>query len=58
VKCAARRLEIELAPDNSVRIILRCDAAYEAAVLFDTIASSARNEGVVFLEFDAVERTR
>lgn len=46
----AGKLEIELRRDHSVHIILCCDSAYEAAVLFQEIKEAA-DKGDVALSF-------
>lgn len=50
---AAYRLEIELMPDHSVRLILRCESAYEASVLYHDLAEKAR-DGSLVVDFGAM----
>lgn len=50
ILCDASHLVLELMPDHSVRISLRCDSAYEAGVLYEDIADKAR-EGALCLTF-------
>jgi len=47
---AASRFEIELMPDHSVRITLRCASAYEAAILFDEVSTAAKS-GLLAMSF-------
>ncbi len=50
MKCAASKLELDLMPDHTVRITLRCNSAYEASVLFDDISQKAQG-GFLVLDF-------
>lgn len=50
MKCAASKLEMDLMPDHSVRITLRCASAYEASVLYDDLTQRARG-GSLVLDF-------
>lgn len=44
---AARQMVVDLMPDHTVRVIFRCDSAYEAAILYDDILEKARTGSVV-----------
>lgn len=50
MQCNASKLELELMPDHRVVITLRCDTAYEAAVLFEEINETSQT-GSLALEF-------
>jgi len=50
IEGAASRLELDLMPDHSVRITIRCDSAMEAGVMFEDIAEQAR-KGSLSLSF-------
>jgi hypothetical protein len=52
----ASKLELDLMPDHRVVITLRCDTAYEAAVLYEDICETAR-AGTLHLDF-VVEKAR
>lgn len=56
VDCAASKFEIDLMPDHSVRITLRCNSAYEAALLFDEI-DQATKTGALSMSFQVEKRT-
>lgn len=56
MQCNATKLELDLMPDHSVIITLRCDTAYEAAVLFEDLNEGAKT-GSLHLDF-VVKRTR
>lgn len=56
MRCNASKLELELMPDHRVIITLRCDTAYEAAVLFEDISETSQKGGVS-LEFEVGKRT-
>lgn len=55
MRCNASKLELELMPDHTVVITLRCDTAYEAAVLFEDINESAA-AGTLSLDFVVAKR--
>lgn len=42
IEGAASRMELDLMPDHSVRITIRCDSAMEAGVLFEDISETAK----------------
>ena len=46
-EAAASRLELDLMPDHSVRLTLRCNSAYEAAVLYEDLTEKARSGSLV-----------
>lgn len=50
MQCNASKLELELMPDHRVIVTLRCDTAYEAAVLFEDL-SEASQAGSLHLDF-------
>lgn len=39
---AASKLELELMPNHSIRITIRCDSAMEAGVLYEDISETAK----------------
>lgn len=51
MRCAAKTLELELMPDHSVIITLRCADAYEAAILYEDIHEHLK-EGLLQIEVD------
>lgn len=52
----ASKLELDLMPDHRVIITLRCDTAYEAAVLFEDISETTQ-KGSLSMEFVVSKRT-
>lgn len=50
MQCNASKLELDLMPDHRVVITLRCDTAYEAAVLYQELSETTQ-EGSLSLEF-------
>jgi len=56
IPCDASKLELELMPDHSVRIILRCASAYEAGLLYEDISEKAQT-GVLLFEFHVTKVT-
>lgn len=55
MQCNASKLELDLMPDHRVVITLRCDTAYEAAVLYEDINEAAQ-KGSLALEFVVASR--
>ena len=50
MQCNASKLELDLMPDHRVVITLRCDTAYEAAVLYEDISECSKT-GSLALQF-------